>query len=37
MKAQIEVVSQAEFDKWSKEKIAAATKASSGNPPAQSK
>jgi heme/copper-type cytochrome/quinol oxidase subunit 2 len=36
MKAQIEVVSQPDFDKWYKEKVAAA-KASSGNPPAQSK
>jgi cytochrome c oxidase subunit 2 len=37
MKAQIEVVSQPDFDKWYKEKVAAAAKASSGNPPAQSK
>jgi cytochrome c oxidase subunit 2 len=37
MKAQIEVVSQAEFDKWYKEKVAAAAGASSGNPPAQMK
>ena len=37
MKAQIEVVSQAEFDKWYKEKVAATAGASSGNPPAQIK
>jgi heme/copper-type cytochrome/quinol oxidase subunit 2 len=37
MKAQIEVVSQVEFDMWHKEKVAAATNASTGNPPAQSK
>jgi heme/copper-type cytochrome/quinol oxidase subunit 2 len=38
MKAQIEVVSRPEFDKWYKEKVAAtATSASSSNPPAQSK
>jgi cytochrome c oxidase subunit 2 len=36
MKAQIEVVSQPDFDKWYKEKVAAAN-ASSGNPPARSK
>ena len=36
MKAQIEVVSQPDFDKWYKEKVAAAN-ASSGNPPAKSK
>jgi heme/copper-type cytochrome/quinol oxidase subunit 2 len=34
MKAQIEVVSRAEFDEWYKEKVAAAANASSGNPPA---
>jgi cytochrome c oxidase subunit 2 len=32
MKAQIEVVSQAERDKWYKEKVVAAVNASSGNP-----
>jgi cytochrome c oxidase subunit 2 len=37
MKAQIEVVSQEEFDKWYKQKIAAAASASSANTPAQSK
>jgi len=37
MKAQIEVVSQEEFDKWYKQKIAAAASAPSANAPAQSK
>jgi hypothetical protein len=37
MKARIEVVSQAEFDKWYKEKVAAATNASTGKAPGQSK
>ncbi len=37
MKAQIEVVSQAEFDKWYKEKVVDAVDASSGNPTAQNK
>ena len=36
MKAPIEVVSQPDFDKWYKEKVAGAN-ASSGNRPAQSK
>jgi heme/copper-type cytochrome/quinol oxidase subunit 2 len=36
MKAQIEVVSQEDFDKWYKEKSAAGTTAA-GNSPAQSK
>jgi cytochrome c oxidase subunit 2 len=37
MKAQIEVVSQDEFDKWYKQKLAAATSAPAANAPAQSK
>jgi cytochrome c oxidase subunit II len=37
MKAQIEVVSQEEFDKWYKEKLAAGTSAPAANAPAQSK
>ena len=37
MKAQIEVVSQPEFDKWYQQKLATVTSASPGNPPAQSK
>ena len=37
MKAQIEVVSQAEFDKWYQQKLATVTGASPANPPAQSK
>ena len=37
MKADIAVVSQAEFDKWCQEKVAAATNAAAGTPPAQSK
>lgn len=37
MKAEIEVVSQAEFDKWYQEKVAAAANAAAGAPPAQSK
>ena len=37
MKAQIEVVSQPEFDKWYQQKLATGTSASPGNPPAQSK
>jgi cytochrome c oxidase subunit II len=37
MKAQIEIVSQEEFDKWYKQKLAAATSASTGNAPAQGK
>jgi cytochrome c oxidase subunit II len=37
MKAQIEVVSQDEFDKWYKQKLAAAASAPATNPPAQSK
>jgi cytochrome c oxidase subunit 2 len=37
MKAQIEVVSQEEFDKWYKEKLAAGTIAPAANAPAQSK
>jgi heme/copper-type cytochrome/quinol oxidase subunit 2 len=37
MKAQIEVVSHVEFDKWYKEKVVAAVDASSGNPTAQNK
>jgi heme/copper-type cytochrome/quinol oxidase subunit 2 len=34
MKAQIEVVSQEEFDKWYKEKLAAGTSAPAANAPA---
>jgi cytochrome c oxidase subunit 2 len=37
MKAQIEVVSQEDFDKWYKQKLAAGANAPAGNPPAQSK
>jgi cytochrome c oxidase subunit II len=37
MKAQIEVVSQEEFDKWYKQKLAAGTSAPAANAPAQSK
>ena len=37
MKAQIEVVSQEEFDKWYKEKLAAGTSSPAANAPAQSK
>jgi cytochrome c oxidase subunit 2 len=37
MKAQIEVVSQEEFDKWYKQKLAAGASAPPANPPAQSK
>jgi cytochrome c oxidase subunit II len=37
MKAQIEVVSQEEFDKWYKQKLAAVSSASAANAPAQSK
>jgi cytochrome c oxidase subunit II len=37
MKAQIEVVSQEDYDKWYKEKLAAVSGASQANPPAQSK
>jgi heme/copper-type cytochrome/quinol oxidase subunit 2 len=37
MKAQIEVVSQEEFDKWYKQKLATVTSGSSANPPAPSK
>jgi len=37
MKAQIEVVSQQDFDKWYKEKLAAGASAPAGNAPAQSK
>jgi cytochrome c oxidase subunit II len=37
MKAQIEVVSQPEFDKWYQQKLATVTSAAPGNPPAQSK
>jgi cytochrome c oxidase subunit 2 len=37
MKAQIEVVSQDEFDKWYKQKLAVATSAPAANAPAQSK
>jgi cytochrome c oxidase subunit 2 len=37
MKAQIEVVSQDEFDKWYRQKLAAAASAPATNPPAQSK
>jgi cytochrome c oxidase subunit 2 len=37
MKAQIEVVSQEDFDKWYKQKLAAGVNAPAGNPPAQSK
>jgi cytochrome c oxidase subunit 2 len=37
MKAQIEVVSQEEFDKWYQQKLAAGTSAPAANAPAQSK
>jgi cytochrome c oxidase subunit 2 len=37
MKAQIEVVSQEDFDKWYKQKLAAGASAPAGNAPAQSK
>jgi cytochrome c oxidase subunit II len=37
MKAEIEVVSQDEFDKWYKQKLGAAASAPATNPPAQSK
>jgi cytochrome c oxidase subunit II len=37
MKAQIEVVSQDEFDKWYKQKLGAAASAPATNPPAQGK
>ncbi len=37
MKAQIEVVSQGEFDKWYKQKLSAAASAPATNPPAQNK
>jgi cytochrome c oxidase subunit 2 len=37
MKAQIEVVTQEDFDKWYKEKTAATVNASEGNPPAPGK
>jgi heme/copper-type cytochrome/quinol oxidase subunit 2 len=37
MKAQIEVVSQEEFDKWYKEKLATVPNAAAASPPAPSK